>query len=532
MIGTLTVLGGGAEVGASCYLYELLGTRLLIDAGRRPGVAGAEGLPWLETLRRFPPDHLLLSHAHHDHVGALPDVLRLHPRLKIRCTEPTAQLAKLVLEDSLRLAGGEGEADVNRAVAALSGDLIPGEAVRLGDVEVTPQLAGHLLGAVSFTLRTSAGTVLHLGDFNHQHTPTTRGARLPDSRQPPRRGEQTTTMADVVVTESTYGDRDVPTRETMGLQLARQVDQTVRRGGHVLIPSFALGRAQDVVHTLEQMMARGVCVPTPIRLDGMAREATRIHERCQAWLPEETRRQAFGTWNPTEQGYAQSGPHRAWQEDGGQHLARQLGRVRRETMRPREQGRPERGTQRANRTAHHRRGAAHGHARLGAICGPHVQIVGHRERQTFLRSITPGVTIASSGMLSGGPSLELARHLLPDTRHLMLLVGYQDAESPGRAALAAAGGHLTLGRERIQVRAQVQQLSMSAHADQSAIIRMCLAATSRVRAQGRRPDIILIHGDPAVQQALAGALSAADLRVRYVENARPMLLKRAAETGT
>lgn len=518
LIGTLTVLGGGAEVGASCYLYELMNTRLLVDAGKRPGQSGLDALPNLQVLRQFPPDHLLLTHAHHDHVGALPEVIRAHPRLKIHCTEPTAQLARLVLEDSLKITG-ENPEDTARAISALLPDLVPGQAVRLGDVEVTPFLAGHLLGAVSFQLTTRAGTVLHVGDFNHQHTPTTRGARLPDSRQPPRRGELTTIQADVVVTESTYGDRNVPSRETMGLELAREVDQTVRSGGHVLIPSFALGRAQDVVHTLEQMMARGLCLKVPIRLDGMAREATRIHERCHAWLPEETKRQAFGQWNPDAQGYATSTQPRSWTQDIPTHL----GRIRAAVARPREQGPTPRrggGSETQRRT----------HDRLGALCGPHTRMVGQRERQAFLKRLTPGVTIASSGMLSGGPSLELAQVLLPGPRHRMLLVGYQDAESMGRAALDSGKGQLRLGGQTITVRAAVRQLSISAHADQAATVRLCCAATSGTRRQGRRPQVILIHGDPPAQAALQSELNKADLAVSICADQRPMLLKRAQET--
>ena len=102
-------LGGTDEVGASSYLYRLAEGNLLIDAGARPGSIGDAALPQLGLLADHPPAAMVLTHAHLDHVGALPVVIRRFPKLAIYCTEATARIATLVLGDTLKVTTSQGQ---------------------------------------------------------------------------------------------------------------------------------------------------------------------------------------------------------------------------------------------------------------------------------------------------------------------------------------------------------------------------------------------------------------------------------------
>lgn len=526
-IASLTALGGGDEVGGSCYLYDFGSTRILVDAGGRNNKTGEAALPLLNRLQAGFPEHVLITHAHYDHVGALPMLMKMLPRAILHCTEPTAHLAKLVLEDSFKLQREAGERlqakeDLDRALAALRPDIIAGRPMRAGAVEIIPHSAGHLLGAVGFTFRCRGGVVVHLGDHNHQSTPTTRGMRDPGAGSPRRTGELETTDADVVITESTYGGRDLPSREAMVIRLAHQVEETLSRGGHVLIPSFALGRAQDVVHSIERMMARGVIRPADIRLDGMVREATRIHERMQRWLPEETRRSAFGNWtdDATRGTGRQQSMATKGMDAGSKFEAGKIGHERK-GLEGREWQEPERKKGGKRQTTR----------RLGAICGPHTLMVDRREREDFLAEPRPGVTIASSGMLTGGASVAYASRLLRGHNNLLLLVGYQEAESPGASLLnAKAGSKIWIGsgrtREQIKVEAKIGQLSLSAHADQGAVASYCRSVTREVREQGKVPEAILLHGEEEAREALE-SLIRQDMPVRHARNGVPLILRQA-----
>lgn len=265
---TFQSLGGANEVGASCYLYTLGQTRLLVDAGVRPNALGDASLPELSLLQG-PPNAILLTHAHSDHIGALPLLKKRFPKVAIYASRPTARIALDMLTDAVKVQQSQGASlytlsDVARALADVQ-LLEPFEPLRLGEVTVTPYPAGHLLGAFSYRLEAAEGSVFHSGDVSNIAGYLTDAAYLPEAAD-----------CDVVVCESTYGDTiSHVSRRGEVKRFAEAVGSTLRQGGRVLIPAFALGRSTEVALTLADHMQGGLIPKAPIVLDGLVRA---IHE--------------------------------------------------------------------------------------------------------------------------------------------------------------------------------------------------------------------------------------------------------------
>ena len=427
---TFTGLGGVNEIGASSYLYGLGPSDVLIDAGVRPGTEGTQGLP---ALAQAEPTLTVLTHAHLDHSGALPLIRHRFPDSPILCTQPTAQLVKLVLHDALRIQQLSSrqvftEDQVQDALRRLT--VVPYHQpvpFRGGSIELLP--AGHLLGAASVLLRTPQGTLLHTGDFSTTATHTTHSVHLPAEPQQVR----------AVITESTYGDQNLPPRKEQIRALTQKVAEITRRGGSILIPSFALGRAQELIVILVNHMLSGAIPTVPIVLDGLVRDVTRSYENLLEHLP------------AALQNHTRNGQRRAFLHEP-------------------------------------------------------VQVVEtNYQREKIIHGGQPCIVIASSGMLQAGVSPLYARHWLPEQEHAVLLVGFQDADSPGRLlttlqpgsplALPAADGSWV----DVPVNCQVDRFQLSAHADRNGILKLL----------SRYPGgkVIPVHGEATAQQGLRKALS-------------------------
>ncbi len=280
---------GGTSVGASCYLYAFGGTRLLIDCGVQPGLLGAESLPRLELLREARPDALIVTHAHSDHLGSVPVLGKLLPDLPVFMTEPTARLALPMLSDAARVARRNGaplfsEEDVARLLQHVT-LMEPQQPFEIGEVTVTPRPSGHILGAVGLLLehRPTGFRVWHTADFNTVATPTTDAAWIPPTPE----------AVDAVVSETTYGTLELPARKTQNADFVAQVRRVVSGGGRVLVPTFALGRAQDVLLTLTRQLPS-----VPVYLDGLTREITRLFAAMPERLPAGVRNQLKNGTDP------------------------------------------------------------------------------------------------------------------------------------------------------------------------------------------------------------------------------------------
>jgi len=281
----LTFLGAAGTVTGSKYLLTTEHERVLIDCGLYQGVKQLRLRNWqrlpldLETL-----DAVILTHAHIDHSGYLPALVRDGYRGPVYCTPPTEELCRILLPDSGRLneedaiyANRKGfskhrparplytEEDALRALERFVG-LEFGEPLAIGGLRIRIRPAGHILGAGSVQVTHRGGTLLFSGDLG-------RGDDL--LMYPP----EAPGSPDQVVLESTYGDRRHAEADPIA-ELAALLERTLSRNGTLLIPTFAVGRAQTILYCLHQVFQRGLAPRVPVYLNSpMATSVTRLYQR-------------------------------------------------------------------------------------------------------------------------------------------------------------------------------------------------------------------------------------------------------------
>lgn len=292
-------IGGAQEVGGSCSVVEVGTRRILVDCGQRMG-GGAEvdRLPDLQRVQELGGlDAILVTHAHADHIGALPLIHLAFPKVPLYTTEATLALMRIMLADSLKIMQIRWlqEAEIplypEHAVTSM---LARTEVVRPGDVfdlcegelQATFLLSGHVLGACSLTLDTPEGRVFFTGDYSVDAQRTVDGLTLPAVRP------------HVVVTEATYGNRLHANRRAEETRLAEAVAQVVAEGGKVLIPAFALGRAQEVLLILLGEQKAGRIPKFPLFVDGMVRNVCQIYSLFPEFLGQRLRKQVEREGNP------------------------------------------------------------------------------------------------------------------------------------------------------------------------------------------------------------------------------------------
>ncbi|MEZ5420435.1 MAG: MBL fold metallo-hydrolase [Vicinamibacterales bacterium] len=301
MASTLTFLGAARTVTGSRYLVEAAGARVLVDCGMFQGLKDLRLRNWAPPT--VPPasiDDVVVTHAHLDHVGMLPRLVAQGFRGRIFCTPGTQDLCSLVLPDAGRIQ--EEEADrANRggyskhkpakplfteeqAIHTLSRLQPVGYQrpmpVANGALEVEFLPTGHLLGAAYVRMRRpggEGGTVIFGGDLGRYNRPI-----LPD----PTDG----TAADVLLVESTYGDREHPV-ENEAERLRTIILETAERRGKLIIPSFAIGRVEEVLYAIKQLEDSGRIKALPVYVDSpMALKALEFYRRHAHELDDDIQR--------------------------------------------------------------------------------------------------------------------------------------------------------------------------------------------------------------------------------------------------
>ncbi len=440
----LAFAGGAMEVGGSCIYLRTDKYGILMDSGIRQG-SGKDPIPDFRMIQEMGGvDVILVSHAHMDHIGTLPVIAKAYPSAMIYMTPMTMDLTRVLMLDSLKIMAMQEEEIphyVQADVEAMMDRIVPlhyqAEKEVLPEVRVTLYPAGHIAGAACILVRTEEGTVLYTGDYCAFLQRTIEGIRLPRLRP------------DLIITESTYGDKLHSNRQVEEKRLIQLVGDAVRSGSKVLIPSFALGRSQEVILLLRQGIELGEIPHVPVYVDGMVREVNRVYRMHPTYL---RGRLAKSIMKGAEPFYT-------------------------DDIRP---------------------------------------VLPTDDRRALLEKEGPAVFVASSGMLSGGPSVLYAEKIAGLENGLILITGYQDEEAPGRVLLNMMEEHgsggdvpsVTLGGHVVPVRAKIERVGLSAHGDQNEIVNLIASMSAK--------DVVLVHGEGETIAELAPHISGEHLRGVYV----------------
>ncbi|MEV7552647.1 MBL fold metallo-hydrolase [Amycolatopsis sp. NPDC089917] len=304
----LTPLGGGTDIGGSCMLVSVGDVRILVDAGMRPkkpiDQAGPEHI---DVALAESIDAIVITHAHNDHAGYVPALSAKYPNMPVICTPETAAILPTMWNDSVRVfdrARGDhaerdeplveppyGQAQVHAAQRRIR-EVQCGRTVEVADgVTIMLFPAGHILGAAGVVVSAGPNRITVTGDVSDLAQATVPGLVVPDSA----RG------SNLLVIESTYCGHHGSNRDAEVEKFVRMVTETVgdsaATGGRVLVPAFALGRAQEVALTLRNRLP-----DVPVLIDGMAKDIAKIYEE-----------QTAGTARPLEIYGEQVSAVRAWE---------------------------------------------------------------------------------------------------------------------------------------------------------------------------------------------------------------------------
>lgn len=262
----LSFLGGAYEVGGSSILLNINGKNILLDSGIRQGAA-KDPLPDFRTIQeKGGVDAIIISHAHMDHTGSLPIISKEYPNAKIYMNNMTKDLVRVLLQDSLKIMNNReaeiplyAEIDVQNMLDRVFTINYQVEFPIFDDITITFYNAGHIAGASLVYIKSKEGALFYSGDFSLFSQRTVEGAKVPKLRP------------DAAIFESTYGDKLHSNRELEEERLINIVNQCVLNKGKMLIPAFALGRAQEIILILKKAINKGQLKKVNIYVDGMIR---------------------------------------------------------------------------------------------------------------------------------------------------------------------------------------------------------------------------------------------------------------------
>ncbi len=432
----MTALGSFREVGRSCILVETRDTKVMLDCGINVA-SRDEPYPYLDAIR-FPIqelDAIVLSHAHLDHCGFIPYLYKIGYNGPIYCTEPTRDLAALLQFDYIDVLVKEGkeppytERDIKEAAKHTVTrdyrevtDIAP-------DMRLTFHNAAHILGSTSVHLHIGEGghNLVYSADIKYGFT---RLFDAVDIKYP---------RLETLILESTYGAReDVQApRQEAEEKLIRVINETLQQGGNVLIPVFAVGRAQEMMLVLENAYRNNMLKGGKVYIDGMTKEASAIHTAYPEYLRKGVQRRVLQNDSPFTSDIFQTPDS-------------------------------------TNRDSIIENGGA--------------------------------IIVASSGMLTGGPSVYYLHKLAEDPRNTLIFVGYQGEGSLGRklqAGVKSTPITMQNGRTKeLMLKLRVETVEgFSGHSDRPQLV----AYVNNLKPKPKK--ILVNHGDKIKTVELSKFLS-------------------------
>lgn len=279
-------LGGALEIGANCYYLNIDGTGILIDAGQHPRRQGVQSLPDFSLVESCDLDYVVISHAHQDHIAALPFLIKRFPYLKIIATPQTKQIAFLTLHNAVSILMEQLKDDeeltayTHEEVELLIRSieiLRAGESMEIqgynhkGSEPVVLSFfdAGHILGSCSVLFEYKNIKTLYSGDINLSDQRILAGAKVPKMK------------VNNLILESTNGSAasmELASWKEESERFATAINKIVTGGGSVLIPVFALGKFQEIFAEVIHLMNSRKIPDIPIYSGGLAEKITRLYD--------------------------------------------------------------------------------------------------------------------------------------------------------------------------------------------------------------------------------------------------------------
>ncbi|KIX07893.1 uncharacterized protein Z518_02547 [Rhinocladiella mackenziei CBS 650.93] len=251
-------LGGCQEVGRSCHILQYKGKTVMLDAGMHTGREGMSAMPYFDDFDLSTVDILLISHFHLDHAAALPYVLaKTDFKGRVFMTHPTKAIYKWLIQDSVRVSNTSSTSDQRTSLYTEADHISTLPQIETIDfytthtvsgVRITPYPAGHVLGAAMFLINIAGLNIFFTADYSREQDRHLVAAEVPNTANVGK--------IDVLITESTFGISNAPPRAERESALLKSVSNILNRGGKVLMPVFALGRAQELLLILEDYWQR------------------------------------------------------------------------------------------------------------------------------------------------------------------------------------------------------------------------------------------------------------------------------------
>lgn len=278
---SINFIGGADGIGGSAVLVSYKSFNILLDAGAN--INNSEYSPNFNAMKETGVDikdidYLIISHGHLDHTGVAPILYKQNPNLKIISTAETKDIMKVMLEDTVKINGQKlsnlfDSQDIKNLLSNIDVQKFETEIRLKDDVSMTLYRAGHILGAASIHLKLGETNILYTGDYSVQNQETVEGIQLPDELG-----------VDILITESTYAYQptnfDLPKTYQEEL-LIDEIKKTVADNGVVLIPAFAVGRAQEIVLLIKKYFKDDAFLPFDLYIDGKVVEVCSIYEKSK-----------------------------------------------------------------------------------------------------------------------------------------------------------------------------------------------------------------------------------------------------------